>query len=132
MANWSQARGQTKNGSKDLMEDCGRRLVSLPGGNRGPLLEPGPEGGPASERLVAGHATEPGHAQPEKTTWTSSASPLLCPVGSPLTGKTARVRCAARQVAVKAEGLDRPDPRSRGWIWGCGTSPLLGERSRSW
>ena len=35
MANWSQVRGQTKNGSKDLMEDCGRRIVTLPGGSPG-------------------------------------------------------------------------------------------------
>ena len=35
MAKWSQARGQTKNGSKDLMEDCGRRTVTLPGGSPG-------------------------------------------------------------------------------------------------
>ena len=35
MANWSQARGQTKNCSKELMEDCGRRSVTLPGGSLG-------------------------------------------------------------------------------------------------
>ena len=113
MANWSQARGQTKNGSKDPMEVCGRRQVTLPGGSPGPLLEPGPEEGPASERLVAGHATEPDQAQPEEAMWLPP-SPLLCPVGSPLTGRTAGVKYAARQVAVKAEGLDGRDPGSRG------------------
>ena len=34
-----------------------------------PRLEPGPDGGLDGECLVAGFATEPGRAQPEKATW---------------------------------------------------------------
>ena len=75
MENWSQVIGQIKNGSK----------ASCPEEARGPLLEPGPEGGPTSERLVVGHATEPGRAQPEEATWLPQ-SPLFRPVGSPLMG----------------------------------------------
>ena len=51
---------------------------------RGPFLEPGPEGGLVGERLVAGLATEPGRAQPEKATW--ATPPLLRPAGPPPTG----------------------------------------------
>ena len=72
----------------------------------------------------------PAGAQPEEATWLP-ASPLLRPVGSPLMGRTAGVRCTARQVAVKAEGLDGLEPCSRGWLWGRGTSPLWEERSWS-
>ena len=61
----------------------------------------------------------------EEATWLPP-SPLLRPVASPFTGRTAGVGCAARQVAVKAEGLDGPYRGSRSWLWGYGTSPLWG------
>ncbi len=50
---------------------------------RGPCLEPGLEGGPVSERLVARVATEPGRAQPAEATW-----PLLHPTGPSSTVRT--------------------------------------------
>ena len=61
---------------------------------QGPLPEPVPEGGPASERLVVGHATEPGRAQPEKATWLPPP-PLLPSRGRPTNGKNrwGWVRC---------------------------------------
>ena len=68
MANWSQARGQTKIGSKDLIKDDTRSEDTRPGGSPGSPLEPGPEGGLVDEHLVAGLATEPGRAHPEKAT----------------------------------------------------------------
>ncbi|KAI4797561.1 hypothetical protein KUCAC02_025000, partial [Chaenocephalus aceratus] len=108
-----------------------KQEVRIPGPEeaRGPLLEPGPEGGLVGESLVAGLATVPGRAQPEKAMW--ATPPLLRPAGPPPTGNSKGVGCAARRVAVKAEGLDGPDPGDRSWLWGRGTSPLWGGRSRS-
>ena len=124
--------GQTKNGSKDLMEDCGRRNSDP--ARRKPGVHFWSQAQKEDPQVSAwwpGMPRSPAGHSPEEATWLSSPSPLLRPVGSPLTGRTAGVGCTARQVAVKAEGLDGPDPGSRGWLWGCGTSPLWGERSRS-
>uniref|UniRef100_A0A8D3BKF5 Endonuclease/exonuclease/phosphatase domain-containing protein n=1 Tax=Scophthalmus maximus TaxID=52904 RepID=A0A8D3BKF5_SCOMX len=129
MAEWSQARGQTKYGSTKTpwtTEEEEKR--PSPEEARGPRLELGPGGGLVGERLVAGFATEPGRAQPEKATW---HLPPLHPVGPPLIGRTAGVGCAATRVAVEVGDLDEPDLGCRSWLWGRGTSHLCGGRSRS-
>lgn len=51
--------------------------------------------------------TEPGQAQPEEPT-----RPLLHPAGPPPTGRTTGAGCAAKRVAVKAEGNNGLDPGS--------------------
>ena len=58
----------------------------------GPRLEPGPDGGPISECLVARSAMGPSRAQLEKAKWHSS---LPHPVDPPSAGETGwgRVRC---------------------------------------
>ena len=77
---------------------------------RGPPLEPGPEEGLDSERLVAGLTTEPGRAQPEEGTWTD----LLRHVGPPPAVGSHGVGCTARRVAVTAGVPDGPIRGSRG------------------
>ena len=99
MANWSQARGQTKNSSKGPQKE---RKRPSPEEARVPHLEPGPEGGPTSVRLVVGHATEPGQAQPEEA---MCLPPLLYPVGSPSTGRTAELGLMRSVQALGVEGL---------------------------
>ena len=47
-------------------------------------------------------------------------------------GETVRVESDAKWVAVKTRGLDRRDPDGKGWLWGRGTSPRWGGRSRNW
>ena len=89
---------------------------------RGPRLEPALDGGPLSEHLVAESATGPGWAQPKKALWHFS---LPNPVDPPSAGETAGVGCAATWVAVLVTGLSDPDLGGRGWLWGCGISPLL-------
>ena len=49
-----------------MMKKNQRGGVTQPGGIPGPRLEPGPDGELDGERLLAGFATEPGRAQPEK------------------------------------------------------------------
>ena len=79
---------------------------------RGPPLEPGPEEGLVSERLVAGLTTEPGRAQPEQVTWKLTS--LRRHVGPPPAVGTSGVGCAATWVAVTAGVSDRPILGSRG------------------
>ena len=129
IANWSQARGQTKNGSKDLVEECGRRTVTLPRGSPGSISGVTPRRR-TCKRAPGGqacHGARPGTARRIDVATTITISPSL-----ELT--THGKNCwswAARLVAVKAEGLDGLDPGSRGWLWGCRTSPLWEEGSRS-
>ena len=78
-----------------------KRGVPWPEGYRSPRLEPGLDGGPDSERLVAGPAAEPGRAQPEVTT---RQLLFLSPVGPPPAGPTIGGGCSATRVAVKADG----------------------------
>ncbi len=52
--------------------------------------------------------------------------------GPPPTERTACVRCTARKLAVKAEGVDVLDLGGRGWLWEHGTSPSWGGGARAW
>ncbi len=77
----------------------GRSTVTLPGGSVGPsfgarLVRRAREG------LVDRFAMKPSWTQPEKAT-----CPLLRSAGSPPTRTTIGVGCAARKVAVKADGV---------------------------
>ena len=96
---------------------------------RSPRLEPGLDGGPVREPLVAGSATGPSRAQPERATWLFSLPHLVDP---PSAGETAGVRCTATWVAVVVMGLGDPDLGYRGCLWGHGRSPLLEGKSQSW
>ena len=105
-ANWSQVSGQTKYGSKYPMENrSGER--PCPEEAWGPRLEPGLDGGPVSERLVAGSATGPGQAQPERALRHFS---LPHPVDPPSAGEGGRVQCY-----MGGSGVDGPW-RPRPWL----------------
>jgi len=79
--------------------------------NRGPLLEPDPEGELVSEHLVAGPGTTGlGRAQPEETTWSH------LPVGPPPAGKVMGVGCIAYQAVGKRGVLGVRIPSSADWF----------------
>lgn len=107
MAEWSQARGQTKYGStKDAMEDRGRGKGTQPRGSPGPPFGARPRRR-ARRRAPSGrvcHGARPGTAR------RSYVAPTpLHPVGPPLAGRTAGVGCAATRVAVEVGDLDELD-----------------------
>ena len=109
-ANWSQARGQTKYGSKYPMKNGVVRQETLPGGSPGPTSGARP-GRRARERAPCRSATGPGQAQPKRATWHFS---LPHPVDPQSAGETAGVGCAATWVAVVVMGLSDPDLGCRG------------------
>lgn len=72
-----------------------------------PLVGPGHHSGQVVDQFLM----EPSQSQPEEATWT-----LLHPADPPPMGRTAGVRCAAKRLALKAEGVEGLDPDGRGWF----------------